>query len=316
MQPKRYSQIERALQTLDKSKVFEMLKDDHYLLFLFKKTERITAACYILTGMFSDLEPLKWKLREASSCLITSVLSFREKTVIQVQELKNEFLVAVAKTLSFFELAYVVDLVSLMNLSIVRKELEGLQQIVENKDRINLSLISRHFIGESFFGVPQDLFGASFSENKVAVDGDKASSFSEKESKVSSPRLYSVSELERFAKEHAELSKGQDAIKDTVLYEKDNLSSSAFNMRRESMGKRQQNPIKQFKQSVSGKLNDERRKLILDVIKESGSAMIKDFSEVITGCSEKTIQRRLSDLVLSGVLRKEGERRWSKYYLS
>jgi hypothetical protein len=42
---------------------------------------------------------------------------------------------------------------------------------------------------------------------------------------------------------------------------------------------------------------------------------MKDFVKVIPECSEKTIQRELLDLVGKGVLKKEGERRWSTYSL-
>jgi hypothetical protein len=43
---------------------------------------------------------------------------------------------------------------------------------------------------------------------------------------------------------------------------------------------------------------------------------IKDFAQKIKGCSEKTIQRELIVMLTSGVLKKEGERRWSKYFLA
>jgi len=43
---------------------------------------------------------------------------------------------------------------------------------------------------------------------------------------------------------------------------------------------------------------------------------IKDFTKNIKDCSEKTIQRELLAMVAKGVLKKEGERRWSKYFLS
>lgn len=312
MNPKKYSQIDRALQTLDKSRVFEILKDDHYLLFLFEKTERITAACYILTEMFSDSEPLKWGLRDASINLTTISLSFREKTMMQTQELKNQFFIALAKVFSLFDLAYVAYLVSPMNLSVVKKELEELQQIIENKDRTNLNPISRHFIGENFFRVSKDLFGEFIQESKGI--SDKIST--EPGKNVVHPFFSSFNEFEKFKREQTADLKGQDTLKDIVLDKKDNLSNFATILRKGFIEEGHPNSIKKDHITVFNKLNDERKKLILDVIRKEGSAIIKDFSTIITGCSEKTIQRRLSDLVLSGVLRKEGERRWSKYYLS
>ena len=58
-----------------------------------------------------------------------------------------------------------------------------------------------------------------------------------------------------------------------------------------------------------------RRKKILEVVKSKGQATIHEFIESIQGCSSKTIQRELTSLVLSGTLKKTGERRWSRYSL-
>jgi hypothetical protein len=58
-----------------------------------------------------------------------------------------------------------------------------------------------------------------------------------------------------------------------------------------------------------------RRKRILEIVKSRGAVTINEFIESIKGCSSKTIQRELTSLVLSGTLKKTGERRWSKYSL-
>jgi hypothetical protein len=58
-----------------------------------------------------------------------------------------------------------------------------------------------------------------------------------------------------------------------------------------------------------------RRKRILEIVKSRGAVTINEFIDSIKGCSSKTIQRELTSLVLSGTLKKTGERRWSKYSL-
>lgn len=59
-----------------------------------------------------------------------------------------------------------------------------------------------------------------------------------------------------------------------------------------------------------------RRNSILEIIQsKGGSASIKDISTVIRGVSEKTVQRELIALIGAGMIRKEGERRWSTYYI-
>lgn len=59
----------------------------------------------------------------------------------------------------------------------------------------------------------------------------------------------------------------------------------------------------------------ERTDRILAVLRDKGQASIKDISEVVTDCSEKTIQRELNVLIKDNRIRREGERRWSKYML-
>lgn len=61
------------------------------------------------------------------------------------------------------------------------------------------------------------------------------------------------------------------------------------------------------------KRKDLRRNTILEFIKGHPNVSIKDIVPNIVGCSEKTIQRELINLINEGVVRKMGERRWSRY---
>lgn len=61
------------------------------------------------------------------------------------------------------------------------------------------------------------------------------------------------------------------------------------------------------------KRKDVRKETIFDFIKGHGEVSIKDIVPNIIGCSEKTVQRELMVLIKEGKIKKEGERRWSKY---
>ena len=67
--------------------------------------------------------------------------------------------------------------------------------------------------------------------------------------------------------------------------------------------------------AVSVKKNS-RQSVIINILKRKKEIMIKDVSPLIDGCSEKTIQRELSAMVRSGILKKVGEKRWSRYTLA
>lgn len=58
-----------------------------------------------------------------------------------------------------------------------------------------------------------------------------------------------------------------------------------------------------------------RKDQILKLIRDKGEVSIKDISKDFADCSEKTIQRDINALVEEGKVRKEGNRRWSRYSL-
>lgn len=60
----------------------------------------------------------------------------------------------------------------------------------------------------------------------------------------------------------------------------------------------------------------DRRDTILSVIRSKRTVSIKDISALVRSVSEKTIQRELSALIISGIVIKQGERRWSTYTLA
>ncbi len=66
----------------------------------------------------------------------------------------------------------------------------------------------------------------------------------------------------------------------------------------------------------SGEDKKERRDAIMRTIRSKGQVTIKDISEHVTGVSEKTIQRDLQELIQHGVLIREGEKRWAVYKLA
>lgn len=73
---------------------------------------------------------------------------------------------------------------------------------------------------------------------------------------------------------------------------------------------RQRKPFKQ-KQKEGG-----RRDMILSVLRLGGSYGIREIHSQVLGCSEKTIQRELAALTSEGIVKKEGEKRWSRYFIA
>lgn len=72
--------------------------------------------------------------------------------------------------------------------------------------------------------------------------------------------------------------------------------------------------IKDNKETIN-KTNNSRQQTICNYLKGKSWVSIKDISTSVSDCSLKTIQRELSDMVNKGLLRKKGDRRWSRYTL-
>lgn len=305
MNPRKYSQIERALSVLDRSTTSEILKDDHYLLFLFKKTERIVAALYVITGLIQDQEPLKWSIRESGTLLLRHILSFKARAAVHSRESLSDTFGEVAHLLSLLDLAFVVDMFSPMNFSVLKKELDSVAGVLEGKWRLTTVPTSPPLFGENFFGITKDLFSET-RDKKTELAVPFPPAVSSHEDSVST--LHTIIELERFKREQKDMYKGHDSIKDSVLNQR---------ARHGTQSEVRTPSLKKPRDTVAAdRLKKERKQRIIDILHTQNTAVVRDFSSVVTNCSEKTIQRLLIEMVRSGVLKREGARRWTRYSIA
>ncbi|MEK7505930.1 MAG: hypothetical protein AAB597_03510 [Patescibacteria group bacterium] len=130
-----------------------------------------------------------------------------------------------------------------------------------------------------------------------------------------------ISELVRFASEKSpSLLAGKD-IDEKALFLEEPLSRNKDFSKGHLKGQNisvlyEPNSSKMNKKVANGhKVDSEREVLILEFLKQNKDAAIKDLKNIVPGVSEKTIQRDLVSLVERKVLKKEGERRWSRYSL-
>lgn len=275
MNPKHYSQIERAIQCFDKSSTADFLKDNQYLSFVFKKSERFVAALYILTELFPDPEPLKWELRSLGTSIGKDILSFRGRGSIFSKENVGDAFSSIIRAISLLELAHIANLISAMNLSIFRRELDALAAFIEGRGRSGAAMGENITFHEDFFRVPEQ------SRDEPLAKKGPQSLISE------TGRISSV--VDGIGR------KARSDVKDTVLYKMSDTAKGHLAERNNKV---------------------DRKQKILDVLRLRDIATIKDFSAVIVGCSEKTVQRELLKLVYMGLIKKDGDRRWSRYSLA
>lgn len=295
---------------MDKSGIPDFLKDNLQLLFILKKTERISSAIYLITAQFPDAEPLKRDLRESSVVLIKDIMSFRERASMQAREFVAPAISKLIRLLSLLDLAHIADFLSFSNFAILRKELLGLATFIEGKTKETSP--SSALLDEHFFGIPRELF-SEVKEEKPAPPAPFPRITEETVTHV----IHSFSELEklnRFQKEPIrERTSAKSAVSQKEKAAGEATSASEF-VEDEPVEKPRK--VQVFSRFILDKINEERRERIVEVISKRGSATIKDISNSVKNCSEKTLQRRLLELVEQGILQKEGKKRWSRYSLS
>ncbi len=236
---------------------------EEYLLYVFKKTEKITSALYLVSGLIKDDEPLKWELRHRGMDLLSSSFTASSSLPGDKNVVIQSLFTAALETVSILNVARISGLVSDMNHSILVKEID--QVLVMLRDRLAESAENAGYIlSESFFKTPS-LFSSGFSTDART----KGSIYQDP------------------VKGHGGNGAHTTNVKVTHAHEYQNSTDK----------------------------KTKRQDEIVTILKEQSNLSVKDFTRVIKDCSEKTIQRELLDLVEKGIVKKEGERRWSRYSL-
>jgi hypothetical protein len=232
---------------------------EDYLLYIFKKTEKITAALYLVSGLLKDDEPLKWELRDRGMNLISSSFTASSAVPGDKSVVIQSLFTSALETISLLNVARISNLISEMNHTLLVREIDSILRLL--RDRLAQNAENAGYIlSESFFKTPS-LFTSGFKPGNI-------------------PRP--ANEDKGQINKNAETPSSKGAL----------IGHS----------------------NVADKKN-QRQESIVNILKSQSNLTIKDFSRVIRDCSEKTIQRELLELVDRGVIRKEGERRWSRYSL-
>ncbi len=224
---------------------------DSYLAFVYKKTEKLTTAMYMVTSLFPDSEPMKWSLRKKVSEMLSFILGYKNSNLNQnifIESVKERVLDIV----SLLEVLSKSGLVSVMNFSILQQEFLNLINVLDEQ-KLTSSDSSNTLLPKTFFDVSDSFTPMPYIKNQH--------------------RPYDLSD---------------GNIKDKTA---------------------QSGGSSIFKRS-------NRQSIILNLLKKKNEMSITEIAQTIKDCSEKTIQRELISLIDAGIVKKTGERRWTKYSFS
>lgn len=245
----------------------------------YTKTNKLITALYMVTDIMDKDEPLRNKLRTLGTEIISDINSSPLQVCSKISEI-----------MSFLDIASAVNIISQMNCNILRKEFLELDQSVKDSGnktaiidrKINLSKFFTEEADNSHIPLPKDNYSRNGHPlHRIGVQ--KGSTLL----KALSEKTLSLSD-----KNNGHLRTGHPT-----------LSMGGFDA-----------------------LKKQRREDILNIIKIiGGNATIKDIKDKakslpagmgsLSSCGEKTLQRELISMVKDDVLKKTGEKRWSRYFV-
>ncbi len=245
---------------------------------IIKRTEKVVSAICLITNLLSDNDSISWGLRDKSVTILSKLFSVGNQNVFNRPEILAQTTRLIKETASLVEVAALSKLISEMNASIIKKELYSLKNEIEGLN--NTSDVSGEFLLSG-------LFDANLDENSYMALGDGGSG------QFSGHKKQTIN-IKDSAKGHFYKGQSNQIISSTKRAVGNKLNNSSGN----NINK------------------DARKTVIINLFKKNKELTIKDISVAIPDCSGKTIQRELNGLLKDKIIKKEGEKRWSRYYLN
>ncbi len=121
-----------------------------YLVFSFKKTEKIVSAIYLITSLIKDSEPLKWELRELSTSLLSIMTTLNSSEPVDKNIIFQNYFSTSIQVIEFLKIGNKSSYISDMNYSILNKEIELLLDFLKEQSKV-ASHTAGYILSDSFF---------------------------------------------------------------------------------------------------------------------------------------------------------------------
>ncbi len=275
----------------DTAHIYQGIQDDvvHYEVFekvAKDRIEKLVTALYMVTDCMDAGDPLKSQMRRLGVDMLSDMTRLSHMTPGEKHVVLSGFEDDVSELSAYLSVAASVGQISSMNHAILKREFLKLQaDCIAQKGKV---FLSKKEMSTLSVGTIAEMF----TEQSPAIE-------SVKDTLAIKDIVQAPAQSVFYERKN---SLPESFIKDPLVLTKKTLDKSAMTQ-------------KNLSRALDVGLKVERKNKILKLIKEKKEVTIKDISTVISGCSEKTVQRELSSLVAEGVLTKTGEKRWSKYSL-
>ncbi len=305
------------------------------LSFVFRKSEKLTTALYMVTDTMNEREPMKWKMRETAVELLSGVTLSMNVTPAEKMSALADVLKRTDRLVSFLEIAEASRLLSSMNASVLKKEYRILKAAIEY-EWTKIFDQDKMVFTDKFFDVPEDRHIEEESkQNTPILEASQA------HLPQTSHREQQVPSNDKRHEKREVVTVSRETGGRVLVPLKKDIAIDVKKVEPKKVEVPRHEPMSVHKERMHGVLNvgevftrverksdgssiernipdatkNDRRTIILALIKQKPALGVKDFTKSIPAVSEKTIQRELLAMVAEGLLVKRGERRWSTYSL-
>lgn len=278
-----------------------------------KKCERLATAIYLVTNFLLDTEPMKSRLRTLSLELVRDASFIKNGSQIIETNVLESLRSNVIETLSLFELAFVAGLVSEMNFIVLKREYASLRDSIDIKKASRESRTDT-ILGDNFFASSESALNQNFESSLRGGTTKQSSTYAHNAYHTQNYKGHPIGQASTSMSDRN--TKGQTHPASVVADLAKSRRAVSVEVRRTTKQPSVSAPIQNSPLPIPHSVQKEaRRSRILKLIKDNREVTIKDIVTHFPDISEKTIQRELVSLSDSGVLKKTGERRWSRYTL-
>lgn len=267
------------------------------------KAERILAAVYLITNHIENSDRLRTELRSTASELVSELWR-------SVGHVGGEYVHGLAQSrrvldvlMAHLRAAALSRLLSEVNAAIVERECVSLHRTVVRLESRAGIRDARSYSDQ--YTTPDLLQILTPSHTTAGVAGHSGMSanhfFNTHQSIRSSTPVTPVSQ-------HNQIPQTQTSSTPGSAFEKQTKTSV-----RKHTSVSNQNDIT-HQNDIKTTLDQAKRlHKILTVIQDKKTVSIKDITDTVTGCSEKSVQRDLVILINKGLIKRTGNKRWSRY---
>jgi hypothetical protein len=265
------------------SLMLEALFQDGRSVFLIKKTEKLCSALYLVTGHLKDTEPLKSRVRSVGLDVLDATVALARlhgggHEVLYSCRQAGALLTELS---ALFSILRGAGLVSSANADLVRSQFDQMSSVIADIATVPM-----------YYDNTENPDGKL--ERNLASDffsGIRADEWS--------GSMYSGQVGHDRGRPRSQAGSRLSALNTDKGYDTEGTQSSRSD-------KALQTP----------EARGERKRAIVDILRERGRANIKEVALLIADCSEKTIQRDINALIGEGRVERVGKKRWSYYNLT